>query len=134
MATPAAKNPRSLKRTLIKLALVVAAVTIFVVLQRAWPRSQTLHVTLGDAAARVTELRIRFAPADDAKDESKAHFVRFSYQGNAPRIVTDEPRLRDGDYVIEVEVYAGGQEVIVRRRAKLEGAITSIDVSRDVPQ
>jgi hypothetical protein len=53
--------------------------------------------------------------------------------GNAPRIVTHEPRVADGDYVVEIEILKASHAIVrVQKRVTLDGGTTSIDVSEAV--
>jgi hypothetical protein len=116
--------------------LVAMAAAVWLVLGRHLPRDQTVHVVLGESAPRVTEVRLRYAPAADARAFDRD--VTFKYApGEAPRVVTHMPRLADGDYHVEIEVLSeppdpSSQEARVRveRRITLEGGTVSIDVSR----
>jgi hypothetical protein len=109
-----------------QLVLVAALLAAYFVIARRWPREQVVHVSLGDGAARVERLAIGYG--DDRG-------AAFSYaKGTAPRIVTHEAKLPDGDYVVDVEVTAGSATATVHRRVHLEsGGSTTVDVSRDVP-
>jgi hypothetical protein len=55
----------------------------------------------------------------------------FRYaSGTAPRVVTHEPRLPDGDYTVEIEVVEDSAHSLLRRRVTLAGGVTSIDLAR----
>ena len=54
--------------------------------------------------------------------------------GQAPRIVTHEPRLPDGDYTVEIDIAASNERATLRRRVTLGGGSTSIDLSQAVPR
>jgi hypothetical protein len=113
--------------------LVLAAVAVFLVLSRDWPHDQTVHVVLGDAAPRVVEVRVTYG----SNGEEEARGATFRYpKGSAPRIVTHETRLPNGDYTIQVDLATGGAKddhVTVARRVTLSGGSVSLDVSRNVP-
>src|SRR5580700_5214845 len=92
------------------LAVAAAALVAYLMLAPEAPRTQTVHFVLGDAAPRVDELRVRYAPDKDhgkspgqstmaapplgdmAEDWTREVAFRFA-DGGAPRIVTHEPRL-----------------------------------------
>jgi len=103
------------------------------------PKDQTVHYILGDAAPRVEELVARWAPGV-AADEDWTREASFRYAaGKAPRIVTHEPRLPDGDYTVEIEIVAANEahqrnDVVVRKRVTLSGGATSIELGGAVPQ
>jgi len=120
------------------LALGTAGFVAYLVTAPQVPHTQTVHYVLGDSAPRVDELRVRYAPATNhaemAEDWTREVAFRFA-DGGAPRIVTHEPRLADGDYVVEVEIVSRAHaNTIGKSRASLVGEPTSIDVSTAVPQ
>jgi hypothetical protein len=126
------------------LALGAAALVAYFVLAPQTPHDQTVHFVLGDAAPRVDELRVRYAPAQAAQsgqhedtmaeDWTREAAFRFA-DGGAPRIVTHEPRLADGDYLVEIEIVSRSHaNTTARTRASLAGSPTSLDVSSAVPK
>lgn len=100
-----------------------------------WPKEQTVHYVLGDAAGRVEELDARWteAAATAAAEPSPDDWLRevnFRYaRGNAPRIASHEPRLADGEYTVEVDLLARGQVARTRRHVTLAGGVASIDLT-----
>jgi hypothetical protein len=54
--------------------------------------------------------------------------------GNAPRIVTHEPRLADGDYVVEIDILSrfASHSTTFERRVTFQGNTTSIDLSGSI--
>src|SRR5262245_9664078 len=86
------------------LPLLVALVAIlWLTLGRFLPKDQTVHIVLGDAAPRVTEVHLRYAPASEPETWDRG--VEFSFSpGTAPRVATHTARLADGDYHVEIEV------------------------------
>jgi hypothetical protein len=122
------------RRKLGPLFLVAALLAIWLVLGRSVPSDQVIHVVLGDAAARVTELRLRYLPSESGGDAEIAREASFRYAaGQAPRIVTHEPRLAGGDYMVEIEVSEGNDRALVRRKVKLDGSPVSLDVKESLP-
>ena len=71
-------------------------------------------------------------------DEDWTREAAFRFPvGSAPRIVTHEPRLADGDYVVEIEIQTAplrNAGATLRRRITLQGGTTSIDLSESVPR
>ena len=119
-----------------RIALTIAAAAAFALyftLSPRWPKDQVLHVVLGDAAARVEEVRIRYAEAKATSAEEWTREASFRYALNsAPRVITHEPRLPDGDYVVEIDLVSPSGRATARRRVALQGGTASIDVSREV--
>ena len=123
------------------LRMLVLAGVLMVALYfaRQWPKDQTVHYVLGDAATRVEEVDARWAPGI-AATEDWTREASFRYApGKAPRIVTHEPRLADGDYTVEIEIVAANvahekNGVIVRKHVVLGGGATSIQLADAVPR
>jgi hypothetical protein len=117
-----------------RIVLLAAALLGGLGVARLWPklpRDQTIHYVLGDAAQRVEELEASWTGPES---EDFAREVRFRYaKGAAPRVVTHEPRLRDGDYTVEIQIIADTRRTTVRRRVVLGGGSTSIDLASVVP-
>jgi hypothetical protein len=125
-------------RRLAPLALVVPAVAAGSTLKPHWPREQALHYDLGAAAPRVDELDVRWAPTADLRAaEAGGEWAReasFRYvAGQAPRSVTHDARLADGDYTVEIEIHAAGRSAVTRRKVTLEGGATTVDLASVVP-
>jgi hypothetical protein len=127
------KLDQAARRRIARLVVVVAAAALYFTLAPRWPKDNVVHIVLGAAAPGVDELRVRYAQAPKngpmVEDWTREADFRFP-GGTAPRIVTHEPRVADGDYVVEIEILKASNAVIrVQRRVTLEGGTTSIDVS-----
>ncbi len=117
-------------RRLLPVVLVAGGLVAWQGLARRWPTEQTVHYVLGDAAPRVAEVEARWADVDG----TPLHAVTFRYvPGMAPRVLTHQLRLANGDYDVEVEIHAKQLRAAARRRVSLGGGATSIDVSTLVP-
>lgn len=106
------------------------------------PRDQTIRADLGDLAARVTAMTIRWAPRAD-RGENKANpdsrsaniedwtgEVTFRYEHGAPRVVEEKTRAADGDYVVEIEVESlGGGRAVTAKEVSFAGGSSTIDLS-----
>jgi hypothetical protein len=119
------------RKKLAPLVLVAALLSFWFVLGRKVPTEQVVHVVLGDASPRITEVRVRYAPEGDAEFTREATFHYAA--GNAPRIVTHEPRLMGGDYTVEIELVVGNDRTLVHRKVKLEGNPVSVDIRDSLP-
>jgi hypothetical protein len=128
-----------LKKRLVRMLLLSAVLLVALYFARQWPKDQTVHYVLGDAAPRVEEVDAKWAPGI-AATEDWTREASFRYApGKAPRVVTHEPRLPDGDYTVEIEIVAANQaheknEVVVRKHVILGGGATSIQLADAVPQ
>jgi hypothetical protein len=129
---------------LVRLLALAAGLLVALIFARQWPRDQTFHYVLGDSAPRVEELVARMAPGM-AADGDWTREATFRYEkGLAPRVVTHELRLADGDYTVEIEIVAASvsaearaatkSNVVVRKHVTLSGGATSIDVGELVPR
>jgi hypothetical protein len=115
------------KRILGLLVVAIAIVAVYTYLGSKMPKDQVVHLVLGSAAPLVTEVVVRYRPE---RETEWAREVRFEYtKGTAPRIVTHEARLADGDYLVEIDVARGSAHTVVERNVKL-GGTTSIELER----
>jgi hypothetical protein len=147
------------------LPLGIAAVgfAVYFFLSPRLPVDQAIRVVLGDTAPRVTGLVIRYvatgAPSGAGGPSVTSSVpplggtggtpeplreVTFRYApGAAPRIVSHEPRLPNGEYVVQMELdltaltpadssAAAPSRVTLERSVSLQGGTMSIDVSRDL--
>jgi hypothetical protein len=113
--------------------LLVAAVVAFAVLGPKWPKDRSLRFVLGDAAPRVEELSVRYAPLSDPEDWTReASFVYAA--GQAPRIVHHDLRLADGAYVVEIELATRKSRVLLTRQVAFASGTTSLDLAEAVPE
>jgi hypothetical protein len=112
------------------LILVTAALATATVLGKHGPKDQTVHYVLGSAAARVEEVDASWIPGDKhGESQESLRDVSFRYApGHAPRVVTHEPRLPDGDYTVKIEIVAESRRNVVERHVRLSGGATSIDL------
>ena len=102
MKDPAAGGWRS-RGVFLAGAIVAAAATPSVL--RDLPKEQTVHYRLGDAAENVRELDARWK--EDRGSEDWTREVSFRYAPKAaPRVITYEPRLADGNYTVQIEIVA----------------------------
>jgi hypothetical protein len=122
------------------LLFVAAGAAVYFTLGTHWPKDQVIHVVLGASAPRVMAVGIRYAAARSARksgtndeDWTREATFRFS-EGNAPRVVTHEPRLADGEYDVEIDIETPSQRSTIERHVTLQGGgTTSIDVADGVP-
>ena len=121
------------KRRLLPMLLIGAGAAVYFSLASRWPADQHLRIVLGDSAPRVDEIRVRCGPRGGAsrEDGDWAREVTFRYgKGAAPRIVSYEPRLVPGDYLVEIEVKTDDARVLTTdHNIQLAGGTTSIDLS-----
>jgi len=118
-----------------RFVFLAAGLLLALLLARAWPKEQTVHYILGEAAPRVEEVDARWAPGASSSPEEWAREASFRYApGQAPRVVTHQPRLPDGDYTVEIEILADNQTSVVRRHVQLAGGSTSIELAPSVPR
>ncbi len=127
------------RKRAVRMLLLAVVLMVGLYFARQWPKDQTVHYVLGDAAGRVEEVDARWAPGI-AATEDWTREASFRYApGKAPRIVTHEPRLPDGDYTVEIEIVAANEaheksEVVVRKHVILGGGATSIQLADAVPR
>lgn len=127
------------KKRLARMIALSAVLLVGLYFAREWPKDQTVHYVLGSAAPRVEEVDARWAPGIAATSDWTRE-ASFRYPpGKAPRVVTHEPRLPDGDYTVEIGIVAANEaheknEVVVRKHVILGGGATSIQLADAVPR
>ncbi len=121
------------------MVILVAVAAVFFTLSSRWPKDNVVHVVLGAGAPEVSQVTIRYARSGEggkaSGDEDWTRGATFSFpDGSAPRIVTHEPRLADGDYAVEIEILKTSHAIVrvERPRVSFTGGTTSIDVSQAV--
>jgi hypothetical protein len=114
-------------RRLVPILFLGAGAAVYFSVSPKWPSEQNLRIALGDQAPRVEEVRVRCGEGSDWAREVTFHYAK----GHAPRMVSYEPRLANGEYLVEIEVRTDDARVWTEdRRVRLEGGSTSIDLSR----
>jgi hypothetical protein len=101
----------------LRVAMMIAAVGIALVLARGWPKERTVRYVLGDRARGIDALEARWAPEgqEDNADELRTVSFRFGAD-QAPRVVTQAIRLPDGIYDVEIILVSAGRRTLFRRR------------------
>jgi hypothetical protein len=129
------------RRRVARLVILVAGFAVYFTLSSRWPKDNVVHIVLGAAAPEVSQVSVRYASSGAARtaqgDEDWTRGASFSFpDASAPRIVTHEPRLADGDYAVEIEIVKTSHAIVrvERPRVSLAGGTTSIDVSQAVAQ
>jgi hypothetical protein len=123
------------KKWPIRLLLVVALVLVLSALPHL-PHDQTLRIDLGDSSKITNALTLRWAASQKGNPsiEDWTGEVTFRYEKNAaPRVVQQETRLADGDYVVEIELITERGVAVKRTNVALAGGTTSIDASGLAP-
>ncbi len=122
LATPPAKRRRLLPFAV----LAVGGLTAAYLGSRA-PREQHVKLLLGPHAEEVTALEIQYIAADDDVVRS----ARMAFEpGPAPRVVSHEPELADGDYRLRIDVDTRHHSRrSVERRVTLGGGSTQVDLA-----
>lgn len=126
------------RRRVASFAIVAVGLALLVFFTNKVPREQVVRIVLGDAAPRVTEVHVRYAERTGKTPDAHGDWLReasFRFTPEkAPRIVSHEPRLADGDYVVEIDVQTGEKPATIERRVTLSGGTTSLDVSQAIPK
>ncbi len=118
------------RRRLLPALFVGLGAAVYFSLAPRWPTDQHLRLVLGDAPSHVDEVTLRSAKSEPRAGEDWLREVTFhSAKGDAPRIVSYEPRLASGDYLVEIEIRTDDARVVTRdRRVRLGGGTTSIEL------
>jgi hypothetical protein len=131
MVPPSFRPSPGRLRRLAPALLLIPAIAAAGTLGPRWPHDQVLRYDLGDAASRVERLDVRLSPGTTDEVAREASF-RYAV-GRAPRLVTHEPRLANGDYTVEVDITAAGRQAATHRRVTLSGGTTTLDLGPVVP-
>lgn len=114
------------RKRLVYLVVLAAGVALALFFAKLAPHEQHLRFVLGDAAGDVTDLDVEYESDEGEVLRSAAmHFT----EGEAPRIVTHEPSIKNGTYRVHVEVHSRQGVRTYDRRVELEGGTTSIDLA-----
>lgn len=91
------------------------------------PRDQHVKLVLGADADRVTGLEVQYIGADG----EIARDTRMAFEpGRAPRVVSHEPQLTDGDYSLRIDLDTREGRRSVERRVTLGGGTTQVDLAQ----
>jgi hypothetical protein len=124
---------RQSRRRAVRVFVVGAVAVLAASFARAFPRAQTVHYVLGDGAGRVEEVEARWAQGKRSEDGSFMRAAAFHYApGQAPRIITHEPRLADGDYTVEIDIVANRERRTITREVALGGGTTNIELGSSI--
>lgn len=114
------------RRKLLPFLVLGAGALIAAYLSSKSPRDQHLRLVLGPQADQVTGLEVQYV----AEDGDIARDTRMTFApGQAPRIVSHEPQLADGDYRLRIDVDTREGRRSVERRVTLGGGTTQVDVT-----
>ncbi len=128
LASPRAVRPVR-QRKLLPFLVLGSGALIAAYLSSKSPRDQHLRLVLGATAraAEVTGLEIQYL----AEDGDLARDARMTFAaGEAPRVVSHEPQLADGDYRLRIDLDTREGRRSVERRVTLGGGTTQVDVSK----
>jgi hypothetical protein len=122
-APPVSARP---SRRLLKLGILVVGLLVAAYFGSKAPRDQHVKLVLGASADRVTGLEIQYL----APDGDLARAVRMTFEaGRAPRVVSHEPQLADGDYTVRVDLDTREGRRSTERRVTLGGGTTQVDLA-----
>lgn len=119
------------KRRIGSLVFLVVGLGIAFYLGQNGPQEQHVHIILGGTAPDVTGVELQYAAMNgDIANETSFHYA----PGQAPRIVSHEPKLPRGDYDLKVDIGVAtdaGAGRSVQRRVTLNGGSTQLDLSHE---
>ena len=114
------------RRKLLPFLVLGAGALIAGYLSSKSPRDQHLRLVLGPRAADVTGLEVQYV----AEDGDVARDARMTFgAGEAPRIVSHEPQLADGEYRLRIDLDTREGRRTVERRVTLGGGTTQVDLT-----
>ncbi len=118
-----------MKRPL-KLVLLAGGLGLAVYFGAKAPREQHVRIVLGDRAARVTAVDLQYT-VDNAEAEMVRE-ARLAFPEGAPRVVSHDPNLADGDYRLRIDLDTREGRRSVERRVRLGGGSTQLDLATDL--
>jgi hypothetical protein len=124
---PAAAN-RSPRRRLVPLALLLGGGLVAAYFATQAPKEQHVRYVLGDGAALVTGLSVEYVEGGAVLRDVRLP-LPSDRGGAAPRIVSHEPSLADGAYLLRIDIDTREGRRSVERRVTLGGGTTSVDLT-----
>lgn len=110
--------------------LLAGGVGLALYLSNTAPHEQHVRYVLGDTASDVTAVELEYT-GDDGEIVRRSS-MRFD-RGTAPRIVTHDPKLVDGNYRVHIDIDAPSGRRTVERQIALSGGRTTIDLAEARP-
>lgn len=123
-ASPPGRPP---PRRLLRFLIVGAGAAVALVLAQKAPKDQHLRFTLGEAAPAVTSLEVAYV-AEGGGDPLREMRLAFE-PGKAPRVVSHDPSLADGAYLLRIGADTREGRRTVERQVTLGGGTTQVDLS-----
>ena len=114
------------RRSLLKFGVLAVGLLIAGYFSHKAPRDQHVKLVLGDRAGDVLGLEIQYIgeSGDLARD------ARMAFEpGGAPRVVSHEPHLADGDYGLRIDLDTREGRRSTERRVTLGGGSTQVDLA-----
>ncbi|CAN5712297.1 hypothetical protein BH11MYX4_BH11MYX4_08160 [soil metagenome] len=114
------------RRSLLKFGLLAAGLGVAAYFGGKAPRDQHVTLVLGPGSERVIGLEIQYIGADG----ELARDARMAFEaGAAPRVVSHQPHLADGDYSLRIDLDTREGRRSAERRVTLGGGTTKIDLA-----
>lgn len=108
------------------LAFLAVGLLVAYYLRTHAPSEQHVRVVLGDQAPEVVLVDLQYL---DASGEL-VRAAHFPYpNGAAPRVISHEPTVPNGDYILTIDVDTRDGRRAIQRRVTLGGGSTQVDVS-----
>lgn len=122
---PRGRIPRPLKFVLLGVGLLVA-----LYFGSKAPREQHVKVVLGERSAAVTAVGLQYVGEGGGDDVARE--ARLAFPEGAPRVVSHDPSLADGDYRLRIDLDTRQGRRSAERRVRLGGGSTQIDLTPDL--
>jgi len=121
---PQPPQPRP-RRKLLPILFLAGGALLASYLTSKSPRDQHVSLVLGPTADQVTQLEIQYLAADG----DLARDARMTFEpGRAPRVVSHQPQLADGEYRLRIDLDTREGRRSVERRVTLGGGTTQVDL------
>lgn len=111
---------------MLKFLLLALGLGVALYFSSTQPKEQHVRLVLGDWSGVVTGVSLEYLGADG--QAARTSDLRFA-MGSAPRIVSHEPTLADGDYTLRIDLDTREGRRSTERRVTLGGGTTQVDLT-----
>lgn len=93
------------------------------------PHEQHVRLMLGATAPKVTRVDLAYVTVPAVESTPPARRVDFAYRpGDAPRVVSHDPELPNGRYLLKIDVISTAGQSALEREVELSGKTISVDL------
>lgn len=124
-------EPRRIPRPL-KFVLLAGGLLVALYFGTKAPRDQHVRLVLGERSSAVTGVALQYVVDGAGAADEVAREARLAFPEGAPRVVSHDPSLADGDYRLRIDLETRQGRRSAERRVRLGGGSTQIDLTADI--